>query len=181
MSNLERNNQAQSQSEEMVNHQEVATEITNHSRQAIIQAMEREGVLGRLFPDERKRAAAKGELELIETEYKKAHRFLEIIRETQIQSMTETCNQYLKRDKGEARANVHEYLLQKTKELAEEMDQITAEYFSKLDDKLQELEKIQSPKIREIRELQLNRDLEYFAELQQELMTRFKKIVSEGV
>jgi hypothetical protein len=93
MSNLERNNQAQSQSEEMVNHQEVANEITNHSRQAIIQAMEREGVLGRLFPDERKRAAAKGELELIETEYKKAHRFLEIIRETQIQSMTETCNQ----------------------------------------------------------------------------------------
>ena len=159
MSNLERNNQAQSQSEEMVNNQKIAAEITNHSRQAIIQAMEREGVLSRLFPDERKRAAAKGELELIETEYKKAQRFLEIIRETQIQSITETCNQYLKQDKGEARANVHEYLLQKTKELAEEMDQIMADHLGKLDDKLQELEKIQSPKIREIRELQLNRDL----------------------
>jgi len=181
MSNLEPNKQKQLQTNEPVNSQEIASEITNYSQQVLLQALEDQGVLERLFPDQRKRAAVKGELELIETEYEKAKRFLEIVRETQIQSLTETCNQYLKREKGEVRANVHEYLLQKTKELAEEMDKIMEDFLQKWDEKIQQLEQIKSPKIRELREQQLNRDLEYFAELQQELMTRFKQIVSEGV
>lgn len=182
MSNLERNQeQQQSQFNELINSEQTTSKVTHYSQKAILKALDDSSFLKRLFPDERQRAAIQGELELIKTEYEKAKRFLEIVRETQIQSLTETCNQYLKQGKGEVRANVHKYLLQKTKELTEEMDDIMADSLQKWDEKIQQLDTIKSPKIREIREQQLNRDIEYFAELQHELMTRFKKIVSEGV
>jgi hypothetical protein len=180
MSELDKVNQSL-QSGDIVNNVETASQVTQHSRKAIAEAMNRRGLLNRLFPDERQRAVMQGELELVKTEFESCKRFLQIVRETQVQSLTEMCNQYLVKEKATIRADVASFLFQKKQELQDEMDQIMEEFLERMEVKLEKLETLKNPKLKAVREEQLVRDIESFAELQQELVNRFHKIISEGV
>jgi hypothetical protein len=64
MSDLKRNNHSEelSQSNEFMSNHEIASGINKQTRQVTVQAMEETRLSRRLFPDERKRAAVKGEL-----------------------------------------------------------------------------------------------------------------------
>lgn len=175
------NQKPESQSNQVTNSTQTAYEVTQYSKKIITEAVERNGLLDRIIPDKRRKAKVKGELELMQTELAAAKRFLEITRETQKQSFIEHCNTYLNKSKAESRANSTSYLIQKQEELQDEMDQTIESFLVKMDKKLDQLENQQNPKIQEIRKQQLERDLNNFMDLQQQLMERFTQIVSEQI
>lgn len=182
MSELEQNNQQQqTQSNQLVNGPEAASEVTNYSKKVITQVMERRGFLDRLFPDQLQQTKIKGELDLMKTEYAAAKRFVEILRQSQEQSLIETCNEKLSNDKSQSRKNIASYIAQKREELQQETEEYIESFLNRMDEKLTQIEQYQNPKVREARQKQLERDLEDFMALQEESMEQFSKNVFKGV
>jgi hypothetical protein len=156
--------------------------ITDHAQTAIDLVMEkRQGFLQRLFPDAGTRAAMQGELALIQDEFAFRRRALEKVRETQIQSLTEHCNQYLVREKAEIRQATATFLLQKKLDLEKELDNIFEEFIARMEIKLKEAEAIPNPILKRVREVKLEESINTFIELHSNLVDQFQRIVSEGV
>ncbi|MBE9146494.1 hypothetical protein [Planktothrix mougeotii] len=156
--------------------------ITGHAQSAIDHVMEkRQGFVQRLFPDAGTRAAIQGELALIKDEFAFRRRALEKVRETQIQSLTEHCNQYLVQEKAEIRQATATFLLQKKLELEKNLDSISEEFFTRMEIKMREVEAIQNPILKQVRETQLEKSIADFVELQNHLVDQFQRIISEGV
>jgi hypothetical protein len=141
----------------------------------------RQTFLARIFPDSSQRAAAAGELALVTTEYQFRREALEIARRTQVESLKETCNQYLVGQKAEIRQQVASFLLEKTHELQESLDATSTAFMDSMDAKMTAAEAIERESIRNVRMQQLERDMYAFSDLQNELADRFRRIVSEGV
>lgn len=150
---------------------------------AVEQAIEtrRNSFLQQLFPNKASRAIIEGELAVIKSEFEFRKRALHKVRETQIQSLTEVCNQYLVRQKAEIRANTAQFLMHKNMELQKEMDQILDDFITQMDKQMQKIESISNPKLRKIRETQLDRDIDGFMQQQQILIEKFRRIIFEEV
>jgi endonuclease III-like uncharacterized protein len=156
--------------------------VVEQSHKALDQALDRrDSFLQKLFPNQATREIIKGELALVKTEFEFRKIALEKVRETQIQSLTEVCNQYLVRQKAEIRGNTAQFLMSKAVELQQEMDRLLEQFMAQMEINFEKLESIKNPILRKTRELQLERDLEGFMEQQALLMERFQRIVSEGV
>jgi endonuclease III-like uncharacterized protein len=156
--------------------------VVDQSHKALDQALDRrDSFLQKLFPNEVTREIIKGELALVKTEFEFRKKALEKVRETQVQSLTEVCNQYLVRQKAEIRANTAQFLMSKALELQQEMDRLLDKFIAQMEVNFEKLDSIKNPILRKTRELQLERDLEGFANQQALLMERFQRIVSEGV
>lgn len=141
----------------------------------------REGFLAQFFPDATQRTIIKARLALVETEYEFRKRALETLRETQLQALTETCNQYLTRDKASRRADTAKFLLQKKEELTSELDAIFERFMNLLKDKYQNMEEETNPLFRQMRQDRLEKDINDFMELQNKLVDRFQRLVDEEV
>jgi hypothetical protein len=137
--------------------------------------------MARIFPNAAQRAAAEGELTLVNTEYQFRRDALEIARRTQVESLKEACNQYLVGQKAEVRQQIASFLLDKTAELQESLDKTFTDFATSMDKKMAEAEAIERDLIRNVRIQQLERDFQEFAALQGDLADRFRRIVSEGI
>jgi hypothetical protein len=156
--------------------------INYHAQTAIDHVMEkRQGFLQRFFPDAGTRAAIQGELALIKDEFEFRRRALQKVRETQIQSLTEHCNQYLVREKAAIRNDTAAFLMSKKLELEKNLDFIFEEFLTHMEVKMAQAEAMKNPRLKEVRQAQLEKSLEDFADLQSRLVDQFQKIISEGV
>lgn len=149
--------------------------------QAAASIESRETFMTRLFPSAAQKAIAEGELALKVTEYQFRRDALEIARRTQLDSLKEACNQYLVGQKAEARQQIASFLLEKTAELQDRLDNTFETFIVSMDKKMAAAERIEREAIRNIRVQQLQRDLEEFAILQGDLADRLRSIVSEGI
>ncbi|MCA2640090.1 MAG: hypothetical protein EWV49_01870 [Microcystis aeruginosa Ma_QC_Ch_20071001_S25] len=141
----------------------------------------RDGFLTRFFPNAAQRTIIKAQLALVETEYEFRKRALETLRETQLQALTETCNQYLTRDKAARRADTAKFLLQKKEELTYELDAIFERFMKLLKDKYQIMDEENNPLFRQIRHDRLEKDINDFVELQNKLIDKFQRLVDEEI
>jgi len=160
--------------------------IMRRAEQVQIEAIQlseqkREGFLARFFPSETQRAIVKAQLALVETEYEFRKRALETLRETQLQALTETCNQYLTRDKAARRADTAKFLLHKKEELVYELDAIFERFMKLLKERYQNMEDESNPLFRQIRQDKLEKDINDFMELQNKLVDKFQRLVDEDV
>ncbi|MEY3869791.1 MAG: hypothetical protein RLZZ338_3682 [Cyanobacteriota bacterium] len=156
--------------------------INYHAQTAIDHVMEkRQGFLQRFFPDAGTRAAIQGELALIKDEFEFRRRALQKVRETQIQSLTEHCNQYLVREKAAIRNDTAAFLMSKKLELEKNLDFIFEEFLTHMEVKMAQAEAMKNLRLKEVRQAQLEKSLEDFADLQSRLVDQFQKIISEGV
>lgn len=184
MSNLEKRNPI-----DLVKKQqgieEVASPIvnlTNQAQSAIDTVMaKREGFLQRFFPDAATRAVIRGELALIKDEFEFRKRALEKVRETQIQSLTEHCNQYLVREKAAIRSETAGFLMEKKLHLDNQLNSLFDEFITRMEVQMSQAENIQNPTLKRVRQTQLEKAIEDFADLQSRLVDQFQRIVSEGV
>lgn len=141
----------------------------------------RNGFLQRFFPDPRQRVLIESEVGIIRSELDFRRRTLEKVREAQSQSLTERLNEYLVREKGKIRAETAAFLLSKRNELQQQMDKVFDEFTDNMAIKLEKVEAMPNGKLREVRMEQLERDIDGFMYLQQELMEQFQNIISENV
>jgi len=156
--------------------------INYQAQTAIDHVMEkRQGFLQRFFPDAGTRAAVEGELALVKDEFEFRRRALQKVRGTQIQSLTEHCNQYLVREKADIRSSTAAFLMAKKLELENNLDSIFEEFLTQMEVKMAQAEAIQNPRLKEVRQAQLEKSLADFADLQNCLVDQFQKIISEGV
>ncbi|WP_027254654.1 hypothetical protein [Planktothrix agardhii] len=156
--------------------------MTDQAQVAIDSVMaKREGFLQRWFPDAATRAVINGELALVKDEFEFRKRALEKVRETQIQSLTEHCNQYLVREKAAIRSATAAFLLEKKMELENKINFLFEEFISRLEVQMAQAEMITNPTLKRVRQTQLEKSVEDFAELQNCLVDQFQRIVSEGV
>ena len=141
----------------------------------------RTGFLQRMFPNEQTRAIVANELTLVKSEFEFRKRALEKVREMQIQSLSESLNQYLIREKADIRANTASFLMNKKLELQDEMDRLFDELMVKMEERLKRIEGVQNPTLQEIRIQKIEQDIENFTELQNHLVDCFQQIIFEGV
>ncbi|MGB8691440.1 MAG: hypothetical protein WCD53_29525 [Microcoleus sp.] len=156
--------------------------INYHAQTAIDHVMEkRQGFLQRFFPDAGTRAAIEGELALVKDEFEFRRRALQKVRETQIQSLTEHCNQYLVREKADIRSSTAAFLMSKKLELEKNLDFIFEDFLTQMEVKMAQAEATQNPSVKEVRQAKLQKSLEDFVALQNCLVDQFQRIISEGV
>jgi Glu-tRNA(Gln) amidotransferase subunit E-like FAD-binding protein len=148
---------------------------------AIDKVEKRNGILQRLFPDETRRAVVQGELSLVKAEFEFRKKVLCVIRETQLQALQENCNQFLARGKATVRAETAKFILAEFHKLQQDMDDIYEEFMSEIAKKWTEAENTESEYLRNIKEGKIDRDLERFAEIYEQLVTRFQNLLNEGV
>jgi hypothetical protein len=141
----------------------------------------RNSFLQKFFPDPRERALVQAEVSIIQSELEFRRRTLAKVREAQSQSLTERLNEYLIREKGKIRAETAAFLLSKRNELQTQMDRVFDDFTESMAAKLDKVESMTNKKLREIRTEQLERDIDSFMNLQQELMNQFQNIISENV
>jgi hypothetical protein len=123
--------------------------INYQAQTAIDHVMEkRQGFLQRFFPDAGTRAAVEGELALVKDEFEFRRRALQKVRGTQIQSLTEHCNQYLVREKADIRSSTAAFLMAKKLELENNLDSIFEEFLTQMEVKMAQAEAIQKPQIK---------------------------------
>lgn len=142
---------------------------------------ERESFLKKIFPDPTKRAVVQGELALIQEEYKFRQEVLKMVKQTQVQALKETCNEYLIQGKAASRAETAKLLISKAQELESEINRIGDYYDKEIEEKYVKYSQIQHPGLRQKREKQLEESIDGFLKLQNEILQKFRNIVSEGV
>jgi hypothetical protein len=142
---------------------------------------ERNAFIRKFFPDPREQAVIQGEVSIIKSNLECKLRIITKAREAQIQSLTERLNEYLIREKTKIRAETAAFLLMKRNELQTQTDQIFDDFVESMEIKLEKVESMSNPKLREARKVQLDRDIDGFMALQKELMDKFQNIISESV
>lgn len=141
----------------------------------------RASFLRSLMPDPRRRAMVMEQLQSVKDDFEFRRRVLSMVRETQLQALKESCNQYLVTGKAAVRADMGKFLAAKAADLALEVDNTYAEFTKQMEKRWEEAESIRVPRIRQIRLEQLDKDLIRFARLKDQLSEKFIDIASEGV
>lgn len=141
----------------------------------------RETFLQKLFPDPAQRAAKMGELKIIETEFEFRKKALAMVRETHVQALRETCNQYLVKAKAAGRAETASFLMRKAQELQEELDRIFDKFIAAVEKKTQRLQEMTNSILQKRMEQDLDKEIHEFIEMKDKLVKKFRQIVDEGV
>lgn len=142
---------------------------------------QREGFLQKFFPEANQRAMAMAELKLIETEFEFRRKAVEMARESQIQGLRETCNQYLVKAKGAARMETQTYLMKKAQDLLEEIEQIYNKFGDSVLRRTEQIEKAPHPLLQQKLARDLEKDINDFFVRKEALTEKFNHIISEGV
>ena len=131
--------------------------------------------------DPRQRELRRGELDLIRLTHKARRKQLEMVKEAQLQALKESCNQYLDRGKAKVRSETALFLIEQAQQLLEDADRIADKFINNIQRKADKLDSITVPRLRQRVEDQLNQEMDDFFDLQDQLMAKYKNIVSEGV
>jgi hypothetical protein len=162
------------------------SDITNHPtsrkvNESIEKAQGKSGIMSRLFPKDLDRAAQKGEISLVKTEYEYRKKELQALREMKLQALQEMCNAYLIQGKVDIRSQTAEFMLFKKRELERKLDSIFEDFMSSLSLKYEQIDNESNPSLRKIRTEKLDKDLIRFVEMYEHLVDAFDNIVHEGV
>lgn len=141
----------------------------------------RASLLERLFPNERQRALAQAEVELVRTEVDFRKRCLALVRESQLQSAEGLFNDYLIREKADIRSERAKFLLAKRHEVQVEFDHRYKEFNSHMEARYEEADKIRNEKIRDLEIERLDDSLLGFKATGDQLLAEFEAIISEQV
>ena len=141
----------------------------------------RSSFLQNFFPDPARKAIVLEQMKSVEQEFEFRRQVLYMVRQSQMQALKESCNQYLVKGKAAIRADVGRFLLARAAELEAQVNDIFDDFTEDMSRRWEKAESIKSAKIRDIRLKQLDKDFERFAQLQDQLLDKFLKIVSEGV
>lgn len=156
--------------------------IANYGDIVIASKMaKRETFLTKLFPDPVQRAVKMGELEIVKTEFEFRQKALAMVRETHVQALRETCNQYLVQAKVDVRAETAGFLMRKAQELQEELDKILDRFIASVERKSQRLETITNTTLQRTLEQDLDKEIHNFVDMKDKLVAKFRQIVDEGV
>jgi oligoribonuclease NrnB/cAMP/cGMP phosphodiesterase (DHH superfamily) len=142
---------------------------------------QRELFLEKFYPEANQRALAMAQLRLIENEFEFRRRALEMTRETQIQALGETCNQYLVKAKASGRAETAKYLMNQAQKLEEDLELISNKFIDSYERKMQNLEKITHPLLKQKYQQDLDREINDFFARKEALLAQFNHIVDEGI
>jgi hypothetical protein len=139
----------------------------------------RTGFLAKLFPNAEERAKAQARLELIKTDGEFYVKALVVHREAQLESFREAAEHYIIRQRVEVRQQIATHILSEQKKLQDNLNQITEEFTESMEEKMQKAERIEREFLRNIRMKQLEEDAIEFANLQQNLLERFRRSLPE--
>jgi multidrug efflux pump subunit AcrA (membrane-fusion protein) len=148
--------------------------LVTRTYQAAKPAPIRDGIIARLFPNSEEKAIAQARLELIKTDAEFMKEALIVSRRTQIASLEEACQNYLVRQKIDARQEIDSYILEARKQLQEQLDRTSDEFIRTMVVKLKEVELIEIDMVRNVRRTQLEEDFIDFVNLQQDLIKHFR-------
>lgn len=133
------------------------------------------------LPASVKRAIALGDASSVQAEVEFLRSALTLVRRTQLQDLADYCEDYRKRSKEDRDTKALESKMNRAAAAREQIDKTFENLIDTIVEKLEAAAKIPNTKAREIRTKQLERDLENFSDLQQQLVKKLKNIVSEGI
>ncbi len=131
----------------------------------------------RFFPDERRMAVIKGELQLVKTEFEYRQKAFEIVRKTQIESLEEICNQYLQQGRVATRSDTALFLMKKSAELQEELERLSDNFMESMDRRIEKIQQLNSLNLRQKRMEQIDNDIDTFMDLQTHILKQFQQVV----
>jgi hypothetical protein len=139
------------------------------------------GMLDRWFPTPESRAKAEAQLALIKTEMEFRERMLLMLRDTQLQTMRENYNVYLKQLKVEGRGSIAVHIAMKLADLQTAMSEQTDRVIAEMEERHAKLTQIKVDSIKAREEERLNQALDSFYSATQKLVNDFIGIVHEDV
>lgn len=152
------------------------------SEQAVDSLISRKrSLLEKWFPSETDRQIAAGELDLVKTEFEFRNKALKLIRETQVQSLREIYNAYLKEGKAGTRARLAESLGQKRVLLEERINELSERFATTIDDATAKAQNIQNPKMRQASLDRIDESITGYHDMVSKLVKEFENIASESL
>jgi hypothetical protein len=139
------------------------------------------GMLDRWFPTPESKAKAEGQLALIKTETEFRERMLLMLRDSQLQTMRENFDVYLKQLKVEGRGSIAVHIAKKLADLQTAISEQTDRVIAELEERHRKLADIKIKSIQAREEDRLNQVLDGFYSTTQKLVNDFISIVHEDV
>lgn len=176
------NNDLIETSRETQNIKVAADEVDNYIQTIFDkQIIKRENFFQRFFPDALQRTIKQGEEKLLQTKYDYLVETSTIIKNTQVESLRERANHYLNQRKAQLRAETASFLVTKAQELEKEIDKIFDDFTARIEERYEKNQLIKQPFLKRKMEQQLEKDIEGFLEIKEEVIGKFRRIVKEGV
>ncbi len=137
--------------------------------------------LQRLFPTKLQQALNKSELIQAKTELEFREKALKIAKESQLQSIKETYNDFLVTSKGTIRKDRTVFFAKQLQELEVEINKITSMFYQLIEDQCANLDRISIPFLKEMEEKRIEESAGRFRDTVDKLMLDFKNILNEEV
>jgi hypothetical protein len=141
----------------------------------------RRTVLEALFPDKRQQAVIAGQLQAIKDEFEFRRQALLAARTTQLQSLEESCNQYLIRVKAQVRGETFSELMSAFNRLQRESQSAFTEFINTQSQAMQEAKSIPDEALKNILLESIDEDICRFKQLRTTLLNKFDNIIREEV
>jgi hypothetical protein len=106
-------------------------------------------------------------------------RTLEKVLKAQSESLTKRLDKYLVREQEKIRAETAAFIFSERNQLQERIDITFDDFVKSIVFRLEEVESISNPNIRQVQIDRLESDIDSFIELQQNLMERFENIIAK--
>jgi hypothetical protein len=139
------------------------------------------GMLDRWFPTPESKAKAEGQLALIKTETEFRERMLMMLRDSQLQTMRENYDVYLKQLKVEGRGSIAVHIAKKLADLQTAISDQTDRVIAELEERHRKLADIKIRSIQAREEQRLDQVLDGYYSTTQKLVNDFISIVHEDV
>jgi len=141
----------------------------------------RSSFLVRLFPDELDREIHSHELSQLRTGFEYRRKALEMAVETRLQAVEEMCNHVLVTGKSEIRRRRQEFFTEQMLQLEQSMNRHAERFQTEIEQRYDALERLRDPRLKEREAQRLDRRVDEFNDLLEELSRDFVEIVREGV
>ena len=158
-----------------------ANRVAGIESRAIGMVDKKSGILDRWFPTPESRAKAEGQLALVNTEMEFRQRMLLMLRDSQLQTMRETYDVYLKQLKVEGRGSIAIHIARKLADLQTAMSDQTERVIAELEERHDKLASIKIDAIRAREEERLGQVLDGYYSATKKLVDDFVNIVHEEV
>ena len=137
--------------------------------------------LQRLFPGKLQQALNNSELIQAKTELEFREKALKISKESRLQSIKETYNDFLVISKGTIRKDRAIFLSRQLQELEAEINEITSKFYKLIEEQYAKLDRISIPFLKEMEEKRIEESAGRFNDTVAKLMLDFKNILNEEV
>jgi len=138
------------------------------------------GFLG-LFPSDEHKLSKEHHLKELGQGFQYRNDALKLAISTKLQSVEEMCNHVLVTGKGQIRRQRQEFFATERLALEQKLDSIIDIFNSDIEKRYGKLDSIKHPKLRELEESRLEKKVQSFHDMIDQLIGEFTNIISEGV